>query len=482
METEIHNKNWSQSIAKYGVWYLLSSVITKGLGIILLPIYTKYLTPHDYGILQTINSIAAFLPFLLSLSLDAAFGRFYHEAKRDSSELTSLFSTVYWFVFAYGLLMLLLLFMTTTYWFFDTTSLQVYPYAYIAFIPILFNQLALLGRTFLQQSLETKKSTTLDVVSTLINAGLSVILLIYFNKGVMSRLIGVGCGSAFLFVFYHCYFIKIGLLKYQFNKDFIIMCLRYSLPMLPAVAGSWISTMSDRLVIAKYCSMTDVGLYSLAFQLGQLLYLLGDAITRVVSPLIMSGLVSDKENTRTKIAKSSYQVFLFMLFANMGMFVFSGEFISIFADEAYSGATLYIPLFAFSYVIGMQQRYPVSIISYKKKTWIISLGCILMALINLGLNLFFVPKFGYPFAVWAFVAANVFYTIWTFIWSQRYENIPFRFKKLIKELIIFIVALLLVLTINKRLEGNAIILISLKILEIVIYGYYMYKQIKNNDQ
>ena len=74
-DQSIHKERWSSSIVKYGKWYLLSSFITKGLGILLLPIYTKYLSPDEYGILQGLNSVANFLPFILSLSLDAAFGR-----------------------------------------------------------------------------------------------------------------------------------------------------------------------------------------------------------------------------------------------------------------------------------------------------------------------------------------------------------------------------------------------------------------------
>lgn len=437
MENNIHEKKWGTSIAKYGFWYLLSSFITKGLGIILLPVYTKYLVPSDYGILQTLTSISSFLPFILSLCLDSAFGRFYHEDKVDNKRLSLLYSTVYWFVSIYGLLVLIICILSSKLWVESLIEVPVFPYVYLTFIPVLFNQLALLGRTFLQQALETRKSTALDIISTLINAGLSVLLLVYFNLGVLSRLYGIAAGSLFLFVFYFFYYRKIGLLVFRFSSPYLVKCLKFSLPMIPAMAGSWVSTMSDRLILAKYCSLATVGLYSIAFQLGQTLYLLGDAITRVVSPLIMSGLVYDKDNTKIKIANSSYQVLILMLIVNFFLFVFADEFMTVFADKAYFEAAVFIPIFGFSYVVGVQQRYPLSIISYKKKTWIISMGCILMACLNFGINILFVPVFGYSFAVWANVAANVFYTIWTFCWGQKYEKINYHLVRYLRAIAIF---------------------------------------------
>ena len=442
MENNIHEKKWGASIAKYGFWYLLSSFITKGLGIFLLPVYTKYLSPSDYGILQTLTSISSFLPFILSLCLDSAFGRFYHEDKVDNTRLSLLYSTVYWFVFIYGLFILVLCILSSNFWIESLIEVPVFPYVYLTFIPVLFNQLALLGRTFLQQALETRKSTTLDIISTLINAGLSVLLLVFFDMGVLSRIYGIAAGSLFLFAFYYFYYRKTGLLVFNFSSPYLLKCLKFSLPMIPAMAGSWVSTMSDRLILAKYCSLATVGLYSIAFQLGQTMYLLGDAITRVVSPLIMSGLVYDKENTKIKIANSSYQVLILMLIANLCLFVFADEFMVLFADKAYYDAAVFIPVFGFSYVIGVQQRYPLSIISYKKKTWIISAGCILMACLNFGMNIIFVPTFGYSFAVWANLAANVFYTIWTFCWGQKYEKVDYHLVKYLRAIVLFLIVVI----------------------------------------
>lgn len=81
----IHKGSWLRTIFRYGKWYLLSSLFTKGIGVILLPLYTNNLSTTEYGTLQTLNSIAALLPIILSCSLDSAFGRFFHDYKYDKN-------------------------------------------------------------------------------------------------------------------------------------------------------------------------------------------------------------------------------------------------------------------------------------------------------------------------------------------------------------------------------------------------------------
>ena len=98
------DKSWLSSLINYGKWYFISSVLTKGLSVLLLPIYTRYLSPEDFGVLQSLNSIAIFLPILLSCSLDSAIARYYHNLKHDNAKLAIMFSTIFWFVTVYGLL------------------------------------------------------------------------------------------------------------------------------------------------------------------------------------------------------------------------------------------------------------------------------------------------------------------------------------------------------------------------------------------
>lgn len=419
----IHQKNWLSSIFDHGKWYMISSLLSKGVNILVLRIYTEYLTPSDYGILDTLNTIALVLPFFISLYLDSAFGRFFHDYKHDREKLKQLFSTLFIFVSAYGSLSVIVILISSRLWVTDLLSIPLYPHILLAFIPPLFYQLGNLGLVFLRQSLLSKKTSTVEVGSVLINVLVAIPLLVFLDFGILAKLWGNFIAAIGLFLFYFIFFLRNGLLSFSFNISMLKESLFFSVPLFPIVIGSWIASLSDRLVIVNYFSLEAVGLYSVGFTIGKLMYVFQDAITQVTGPITMSGLIADKEATKTKIAQVSFYIWSVMLYINFGMFLFADELISIFADQAYNEAKIIIPIVALTYVFGSQQRIFVSIILFHKKNWVISLGGIIQAITNLGLNLIFVPKYGYLAAAFTSLFTLMVYTYWIYFFANKYEKI-----------------------------------------------------------
>lgn len=77
-------------IVKTGRWYLLSSVMTKALALITLTILTHNLSPADFGALNALVALTQAFPIVLSLYLDSALARLYHEYQSDRRQLTDL--------------------------------------------------------------------------------------------------------------------------------------------------------------------------------------------------------------------------------------------------------------------------------------------------------------------------------------------------------------------------------------------------------
>lgn len=458
------DQSWNKAIIKYGKWYLLSSFLTKGTSFILMPIYTRYLSQSEYGILQSINSIITFLPILISLCLDSAYIRFFHDCKGNKEKITYLFSTIYWSIFIFGAIILLVILSFSYLWFEDFLMIPVVPYAYIAFIPALFNQLSVLCKYHLEQSLLTNKITFLDVTSTIINGGISVSLLCFFELGIISRLLGILIASLFLSIIYYIYYSRIGLLKFVFDRSILVSCLKYSIPLMPAMLGSLISAASDRLVIAQYVDMETVALYSFAFQIATLVYVAGDAITRTMVPLTMSGLVNNKEDTKIKITNFSVLIWCIMILINLLLFLFSKEIVIIMGAETYEQSYILIPFLGFVYVLGMQQRFPIQIIQFYKKSWVISVGCIIMGGSNLLLNMLFVPYFGFKAAVYNSIISNTIYVIWSFVQASKYEKINYNWNKLLN---IFVISIIL-LSIEYIIISSCDITITSFILKILV--------------
>lgn len=442
MQEEIHKQSWFKAVFQHGKWYILSSIFTKGVAVFLLPVYTNYLSPEDYGVLSSLNSIGRLLPIFISLYLDAAFGRFFHDFKNDKRKLSSLFSTIYWFVLVNGILMVGLVIASSKFWLRDLIQRDDWSFAFLAFIPPLFLQVGTLGVVFLRQSLLARQTTIVEIITTIISVLSTLYLLIVKKYGVLANLSGSLLGALFIFTFYSIYFIRNDLLRLYFSKSVLKMCLIYSIPLIPNIAGGWIAGLSDRLIIAKYDSLTSAGLYSIGFNIAFILYIISDSITQVIEPVSMSGMVHDKENTLKKIANTSFAILSIMLMAHLGITLFSKEILAILTQKSYHSAFIITAIISFPYVISSQYRLFSTVISYHKKTWILSSAGIISAFANLGLNVFLVPIYGYISAAIATIVSTLAYAIWIFVWSQKLSKVKLDINKILKTLLIYLIALI----------------------------------------
>ena len=102
-ENLIFNIEPLKKLAEQTVVYGLSSVIGRLLNYLLVPLYTRFFTPEDYGVVTELYAYVAFLVILLTYGLETAFFRFSkaekNTAKAYSTALVSLIVTSCVFVF-----------------------------------------------------------------------------------------------------------------------------------------------------------------------------------------------------------------------------------------------------------------------------------------------------------------------------------------------------------------------------------------------
>ena len=428
---DIHKGSWMKSVVKNGKWYLLGSFATKGMLFFLLPVYTFYMTKEEYGIFNTLNTIAQLLPIFISFALDAAFGRFFHDFKKDKEKLRTLFSTVYWFVACYGFVILLLVIYSSRWWLSDAAEVPMYPYAYLTFLPPLFMQLGMFGIVYLRQSLMSKMTSLVEMFSTVVNVLVTLPLLIFWDESIIARLWGNIGASFFIFIVMTTYFVKKKILIFRFDRVMLRMALMFSIPLIPSVASKWINMLSDRLIIGQYTNMGDVGLYSLAANIAMILFVLSLSISQVLKPVSISGLVYDKERTKQKMADFSLIMWVVLILANFGAFLFAKDVVTVFAEKSYEGSYIFIPVLGFAFVVGAQTGFYNSILQFYKKTGIISFATIVSSITNVALNFIFIPRIGAIAAPFSTIGSTIILLIITSTVSQRIEKIDMHWRKLI---------------------------------------------------
>lgn len=434
--------NWLQSIFKHSGWYLLASLSTKALGFILLPIYTHYLTPADYGILTSLEVVSYLLAFFFSFTLVNAFDRFYHQKVTLSNYLPTLFSTIFWFVLLLGSAVVVLVILSSYFWMPHFLGVPMYPYGILGFAPILLTELSLLGFAFFRQSLQARKVSLILIGSALINIAISLYLVVGLEMGVIGKLWGNLGGAIFSFMAILVYAWKKELIQFVIHKKLLKECLAYSIPLIPLEISTWINIFFDRILIGKYEGMEAVGIYSIAFHISMVLYFVGESIVQVIVPISMKGLETNKGETKSKLGEYAFYLWILLLFGSLIAVVFSKPIIAYFLDASFLATHTIIPILCLAIVFQMIHRLYGQVIKFHKRTTIFTIGAIGSSCLNILLNLLFIPKYGYIAAAYTTLTVSILYALFIIRQSNKIEVIDTPYLKYLLSILVFLLLIL----------------------------------------
>ena len=428
-EAEIHHGNQFIKILRHGSWYFAASVLTKLAGLVLVPLYTRYLTPTEYGILGSLDAVSRLLPLFISLYLDASFIRFYYVERRISADrVRRLYSTQFWFVAVWGsgiCVLGLLLAPITIQPLVDTPFL---PYMPLVFAGPLFTQLGIMGSQVMRADLHAREVSVINLGSFVAMATVSLTLLIGFGYGVVSLLWGLAAGPFLSFLVFTAIAIRRRLLTWTFDWATLRRSLLFSLPLMPNLAGGWINGFSNRLILAHYGTLAEVGLFTISAQLGYVMYFLTDSVTQVQDPIGMSALTADSEAGKRQIAEFLSVFTWSILAAFLAVTLFSKEVVSLLTPPAYHSAYVLVGVFAFAYVGGAVYRVFTLVLTYHRRLRIIGLGALVSAAVNVALMFALVPSYGQTAAAWSFLGSTLLYALWIVVWAQRTDRVPLNWR------------------------------------------------------
>src|SRR2546421_186518 len=83
-------------LAKHSAIYGLGGLLSRILAVLLLPLYTRYLSPRDFGAIETLVALTVVLMSVLRAGIASAFFRFYFDSE-DEAYRTRVVRTSFWF-------------------------------------------------------------------------------------------------------------------------------------------------------------------------------------------------------------------------------------------------------------------------------------------------------------------------------------------------------------------------------------------------
>jgi O-antigen/teichoic acid export membrane protein len=350
--------------------YALGNVINAAVPFLLLPVLTIYLTPGDFGILSLVQMLMALsLPFIL-MNIHGLFLIEYSRMSED--DFTEFISTMIWIPIMgfFGLELIFWLFKH------QISGLFKLPLKWVMWVPFLavMQSIPTMIPVIYQAKMQPIRYGAYKIGLTIVNIVMSLALIISLKAGWEGRMYGI-LYSHIIFTILGLWLLKnSNLLKLKFSRLHLLNSLRFGVPLLPHALSGTLMTMADRLFLANLLSTKEVGIYSVAFQVGSVMSLAATSINQAWVPHLYATLNGDPSlRVKRKMIAHIYKIMGLMTILALGYMCCSYLLFPVFIKGAFqNGKRLVAPIvgaFLFQGFYFMVTNF----IFYTKKTYILSM-------------------------------------------------------------------------------------------------------------
>lgn len=413
-----------KKVAKKGGVYFVSSILIKVLQVIILPLVTRYIDTRNYGILEVVNAIRMVMPSLISLCLDAAYYRFYYKYNNDEKMLRRFISSYFWLIVIWGTI-LIIVSIIISFFYLNANSLDYlfHPFMTLTMMGILLYQLSFIGNAFQLQNLKAEFVGLVNIIYYVILNGIFLFLMIAVKMKAEAKIYGIFAADCFYFLIYLFVLLRKKFIVFEFDFQIILEGLKYSLPLIPSQLCSWITLLSDKLVVGAYKGFAETGVYSIGYSLAQMVAVFSGAIFLAYKPIMYEGFSDDDEKGGDKVSNFLPIYYFACLWIVVGISVLGREAIVILTESSYHGAFVFVPIVALAYLFQAWYRPFNEVLNFYKKTVLVAIGSIIQGTANLLLNILLVPRFGPMGASWATFVSLLLLGLFVFIWAQKVHPI-----------------------------------------------------------
>lgn len=429
----------AKDVVRAAMIYGLGDFLPKAIGFFLIPVYTRYLDPEDYGVLSIAQSLGGILSILFVLGLNGAVGRFYWDYKDDREGLRDYLGSVTIFLYAVSLAMTLLAL-------FGARPLceavirdptgTFFPRIYtIVVVSAFLNMAGTIPLVLFRMREEAGRYTVFRLVRFGITTLLILLFVVGYRMGALGSLLGQGIGAFLFFVAYSL--LMLGEIRFTFRWRHVSASLRYGIPLIPYALMGWIVSFSDRLILQLFVDYREVGLYALGYNLGRILGIIINALNTAWVPFVFKLLSAGDGESRRKVERLSTMLVLFIAVLCAGAIALCQGALQVMATEKYFAAAKVIPVIVGAFLFRGFYIVFVNPIFFAKKTKYLPLITLVSAGTNIVLNFLLIPHFGMIGAAYATLMASMSRIPLTYLLQKRMMLVHFEIGAMIRLCIAF---------------------------------------------
>jgi O-antigen/teichoic acid export membrane protein len=437
-------------------------------GLILLPILTKTLPIEEYGTYVQITVTIGLIPGVVMLGLPYTMVRFLAGAKSREEIREGYYSIAGITVLSAGLasVALFLLAEPLAAALFDGRTTVTRILALVVFLECM----NLLQYNYFRTFQQIKRYSSLLFLKTCLQL-ISVAALVLAGYGIFGAAVGLLVTNLVLFLVMGILIVsEIGVAIPGFKN--LREYLSFGLPTVPGNLSSWVVNSSDRYVIALFLGTAYVGYYAPG-------YTLGNIINMFIAPLsfMLPAVLSkhyDDGNLKDVKTVLSYSMKYFLALAipsAVGLSLLSRPLLTILSTpEIAEQGYLITPFLALSGLLFGLYAIITQILILEKKTGVTGTIWIVAAILNLGLNIIFVPKIGILGAAATTLVAFALAFVVSMYYSFKYIAFDINASFILKCLVAATIMGVVVVIGGAQISGGLLGIILLVGISALVYG------------
>jgi O-antigen/teichoic acid export membrane protein len=426
-------------LATTGAAYTAASILSKIIAVALLPLYTRYLSPADYGAAEILFAAVVTASIIVRFGLIEAILRFYYKDDENPAQVVAgSFAGLFW-LSTLGALVLLP--------FADPISEALLPEpeklgdSGPALVRIAIGGLWVLTMwEFMLTLFRLEERARAYFVTTILNVlasiGLTVVLVVGLDEGARGLLVGsYAAGAAFVFALIALQWRRLSL---RFDGGLMRRLFRFGLPTMPAEVSLYLLNFVDRLIIVRSLGLAEAGLYSLGVKFAQAVNVLVRGFQLAWPPLAYS--IRDDGEARRVYATVVTLFVTGCAWVVAGMWLLSRWIVRALADPKFFDSFEVIGLISTAVTLYALYLVLVVILGRTGRTEFNLPAAIGALVVNVVLNLILVPPLGIVGAGLALVASYVVVLGLMWVFTQRLFPVPYEWGRLLR--VVFTVAAL----------------------------------------
>ncbi len=413
-------------LTKHSLVYGLGGTLNKLIGFFLLPVYTRLLTPADYGILSLLAVTSGLATIMAQLGLGSAIFReiIYEGSDEHAVESTTLYFLLGESTLFFGVLIIISPGLSSV-------ILGTTDHAYLLRLVFLADLVGVVDIVFnarLRARAQSSLYSLLSVARFTVGILLNLYFIAFLRRGVEGLMVAGLISSALFAALYLTLLARD--LRWMFSLSILRRMLKFGIPLVPVGLSSLLLTMADRYFLKHFSTTAQVGLYSLGYNIGMVMNLVEQAFQLAWPPHRFA--IAKQPNAKHQFARILTYYLLAFGFIAMILSLLAKELLVIMTTPKFYPAAAVVPLIALSYIFSGVRHMTNTGLAIMNKNHYVPPIIVSCALLNLALNYVLIPPYGMIGAAWATILSYLVLVIIQTLVNLHFYYVRYEYERMAK--------------------------------------------------